>query len=92
MTLDDFPGKPSAAHFGDCVGHTLALRKDHPTEADVLLHLLPRMLLGRLSQERFGGGAARARRVWRVYGAPRAGEKERVRRRARTYCARRSGS
>ena len=52
MTLDDFPSKPSAALFGDCVDLTLALYKDHPTEVAMLLHLLPRMLLGRLSQER----------------------------------------
>ena len=42
----------SAAIFGDCVDLTLALYKDHPTEVAMLLHLLPRMLLGRLSQER----------------------------------------
>ena len=46
MTLDDFTSKPSVALFGDCVGLTLALRKDHPTKADVLLLLLPRILLG----------------------------------------------
>ena len=52
MTLDDFPSKPSAALFGDCLDLALALHKDQPTEVAMLLHLLPRMLLGRLSQER----------------------------------------
>ena len=52
MTLEDLPSKPSAALFGDCVDLALALYKDNPAEVAKLLHLLPRMLLGRLSQER----------------------------------------